>query len=133
MEETFLCFEIEAALFLIPLELVKHIIPGNNGEGPVYYNGSEVRLSGFCRFSDRERAACGRYIVLLNGTEEDQGFSADEVRGIYTVSQGRQKDIPGEAIGTDNSCLLKAAYVEELASWAFIVKPDIFLRQRGIE
>lgn len=74
-----------------------------------------------------------RYIVLLNGTEEDQGFSADEVRGIYTVSQGRQKDIPGEAIGTDNSCLLKAAYVEELASWAFIVKPDIFLRQRGIE
>ena len=105
MGESFLCFEIEAALFLIPLELVKHIIPGNNGEGPVYYNGSEVRLTGFCRFSDRERAACGRYIVLLNG----------------------------EAIGTDNSCLLKAAYVEELASWAFIVKPDIFLRQRGIE
>ena len=32
MGETFLCFEIEAALFLIPLELVKHIIPGNNGE-----------------------------------------------------------------------------------------------------
>ena len=123
MEETFLCFEIEAALFLLPLEQVDHIIPGNDSQESVYYGAKEVRLLGLCRLSGTGGAR-GKYVILLNGAGERQGLSADEVRGIYHIPSSMQKDIPTEAIGCDNSCLIKAAYVNELDSWAFIVKPD---------
>lgn len=123
MEDTFLCFEIEAALFLLSLECVNHIIPGDDGEsGFVSYNAQNARLVDFGILSGVNRHR--KYVVLLNAGEEFLGIPADEIKGIFEISSDKMLKIPKEAVSRRNSFLEQAVHMESLNSWAFIVKPE---------
>lgn len=127
MKKTFLCFELEAALFLIPLELVKHILPGKDDGGRVIYGGREVCLFDLCRLWGGRTGDCGKYMILLNREENLYGFRVDEILGIFELEPTALKEIPQEALGRDGSGLKRAAHMEQLDSWAFVIEPGPFL------
>lgn len=128
MKKTFLCFELEAALFLIPIELVKHILPGKEDDGSqVIYGGNEVCVFELCRLWGGNTGNCGKYMILLNREKSLYGFRVDEVLGIYEIGSTALMEIPKEALGREDSGLKRAAYMESLDSWAFAIEPGSFL------
>lgn len=128
MIKTFLCFELEAALFLIPLELVKHILPGKADEGgKAVYGGNEVCLFELCRLWGGNAGVCGKYMILLSREDCFYGFRADEIMGIFELEDAVLKEMPEEVTGGNGSRLRRAAYVESLDEWAFVIEPDLFL------
>ena len=128
MIKTFLCFELEAALFLIPLELVKHILPGKaDGGGKAAYGGREVCYVDLSRLWGGNAGVCGKYMILLNREDCLYGFRADEIMGLFELETAVLKEIPEEVTGGNGSRLRRAAYVESLDAWAFVIEPDLFL------
>lgn len=127
MVKTYLCFEVEAALFLIPLELVKHILPGKADEGgKAAYGGHEVCLFDLCRLWGGNAGACGKYLILLNREGCLCGFRADEVMGIFELEAAALKEMPEEVTGGNGSRLRRAVYLESLDEWAFVIEPGVF-------
>lgn len=128
MINTFLCFELEAALFLIPLELVKHILPGKEDDGGrVIYGGNEVCLFDLCSLWGGSAGVFGKYMILLNREDCLYGFRADEIMGIFELDVSGLKEIPEEVTEENGSRLRRAAYIESLDAWAFVIETSIFL------
>ena len=133
MEETFLCFESDAALFLVPLGLVYHIAPGKARSGSVYMDkDAEVPVIPACRLWGGKDSGDGEYIVLLYGTDGLQGLLVPNVLGVYPVDSREGLKIPEEARGEHNLCLKKAVFLKALDRWAFILDERMILDTKGL-
>lgn len=133
MEETFLCFEAEATLFLMPLPLVRHIVAGEKRRnGQIIYDGNEVRTVGFARLWDRQAREDGEYAVLVQGSPELWGLSVQAVSGVYEIDAQKQCEIPAAAKGKDNAFLARAVFIEDLDRWAFTVDENIITAIEGL-
>lgn len=133
MEETYLCFESDAALFLIPLGLVYHIVPGKARAGLAAADGDpEIPVMAASLLWGKEEAGEGNYIVLLQKDGSLQGLSVSDVLGVYLSDPRNEKEIPLEARGEQNVCLKKAVYLDKPGRWAFILDERIVLQIKGL-
>lgn len=133
MEEKFLCFESDAALFLVPLGLIYHIAPGKARIGSIYMDkDAEVPVTPARRLWGKEGGGDGEYIVLLHGTDGLQGLLVPNVLGVYPVDSMDELEIPDEARGEHNTCLKKAVFLEELDRWAFMLDEKMILEIKGL-
>lgn len=133
MEETFLCFESDAALFLVPLALVYRIVPGKARTEDGFWDGDiEIPVTEAHRLWGKEGAGDGEYIVLLNGNDGLYGLLVSNVLGVYLVDSREEKEIPAEARGEHNAWLKKAVYLETLDRWAFILEERMMLEIKGL-
>ena len=133
MEETFLCFESDAALFLVPLGLIYHIAPGNARTGSIYMDKDmEVPVMAACRLWGKEDGGDGEYIVLLNGNDGLVGLLVPNVLGVYPVDAQDGLKIPEDARGECNLCLKKAVFLEALDRWAFMLDEKMILEIKGL-
>lgn len=125
MEETYLCFESDAALFLLPLGLVSHILPGKARTGRMAADEDqdpEIPVIAACRLWGKGAdAAGGAYMVLLQKDGRHKGLLVANVLGVYPADPRKEKEIPQEARGEQNIWLKKAVYLDQLDRWAYIL------------
>lgn len=133
MEETFLCFESDAALFFVSLGLVSHIVPGKARTGTVYRDGEvEIPVMDAGRLWGKEGSEDGDYIVLLRGKDGLKGLLVSDVLGVYPRDSLEEKEIPAEARGERNRCLRQAAYLLDKDRWGFILDERLILEMKGL-
>ena len=130
MAETFLCFEVETSLFLIPLSAVFHIVPGVcDEEGMVAFKGQRIESRDLYALmtgtSSRERS----YAVLMQTGGQYSGLYADQIAGVYELPDGMIFAMPEEVRGEKNGFLKAAAYVETLKSWAFLIDAELLMEK----
>lgn len=133
MEETFLCFESDRALFLVPLGLVSRIVPGRaraDGRASDEESGIPVMAAGALWGSGDD--GCGDYTVLLQEGGRLRGLSVSNVLGVYPVDPLTEKEIPPEARGEQNAWLKRAVYLKDLDRWAFILDERIVSEIKGL-
>lgn len=122
MEETYLCFEAESSLFLLPLNLVYHIVSGRcDEEGIIEFEDEKAEVFDIYGLLTGVRGREREYAVLMNDKGRCFGLMADSVAGIFTVSDAMCFAVPEEALGAENRFLKNAVYIESLKSWAFLV------------
>lgn len=133
MIETFLCFESEDHLFLVPLMFVRHILPGNvEAEGQITFEGREVEVCDLASRWGQERNR-REYVVVLRMGAEEAAVSADQVAGVVEIPNDKLYPLPQEAVGETNDFLTQAAYVGTMDSWAFVADMERFLEKKGIK
>lgn len=133
MIETFLCFESEDHLFLVPLTFVRHILPGNEEtEGLISFGGREVKTFDIASPQKGERS--GReYVIVLRTEAGEAAVRADGVAGVIEIPDDKLYPLPQEVIGEKNDFLTRAAFVSLRDSWAFEADMERFLETKAIE
>lgn len=117
MEQNYLCFQAKVTLFLIPLETVYHILPGRQNV--------QVTAVNFARLWDPDAPFVGKYTILLKEGESSVGILTDEIFGVLELSRAPRLALPPSVRSRGNSFIRSAVYLEQMASWAFLVDPQV--------
>lgn len=126
MREQFLCVRSKATPFLIPLPLVRHIVPGTGrAKGTVLFENQEIRVIDFCRLWGEEESGERVYTVLLHHNLGLCGVAVSNVWGVREIPAEEQMVIPEAARGTGNAFIRTAVYAADLEAWAFCVDENI--------
>lgn len=122
MKEPFLCVKSKSAPFLIPLPMVRHILPETmRKDGTVLFEGEDIRTVDLSRLWQEESTGSEAYVVLLHHGLGLFGVAVMDVPGVFEISGEDQMEIPGAARGAGNAWIRKAAYIDSLDLWAFCV------------
>lgn len=126
MEEQFLCVRSKATPFLIPLPLVRHIVPGTGKtKETVLFEDQEIRSVDFSRLWGEEETGDRVYTVLLRHNLRLYGVAVSNVLGVCEILPEEQRAIPEAARGAGNAFIRTAVYVDALEAWAFCVNENI--------
>ena len=132
MEETFLCFKAEAALFLFPLQSVHHVIPAQQEYCEGFLSeGGHVEAFPFSELWGREDSSRCRFGIVAEEKDERRIFLADEVNGVFTLPGESIREIPEEVRGRKNVFLEGITYIEPLDGWGFVVDPAKVFELKG--
>ena len=130
MTETFLCFEVESSLFLIPLSEVFHIVPGVcDGEGKIAFRGQKIESYDLYALMTGTGPGERSYAVLMQTGGQYSGLYADQIAGVYELPDRMKFAVPKEVCGEKNGFLKEAAYVEVLKSWAFLIDTELLMEK----
>ena len=132
MEIPFLCFKAQAALFLIPLQAVKHVIPAPQEIlEPAVPDESEAVVS-FSVLWGQNDAEPARYGVVLEANGMQKTFLADDVAGVLELPEQAMKKLPDEVRSSRNSFIKGMIYIEPLDGWGFVTEPAKIFELEGI-
>lgn len=132
-KKQFLCVRSKATPFLIPLALVRHIVPGTGKtKGNVLFEDQEIRVTDFCRLWGEEETEERVYTVLLHHSLGLYGLAVSNVLGVCEISAQEQMAIPEAARGAGNAFIRTAVYADALKGWAFCVDENIVDKTEGL-
>ncbi len=129
MEDSFVCFESEAFLFLFPLEQAGYILPAAEVKnGWIQYGNTEVRAVPFWRFWNGSGGGRGEIHVLICRLGERLcGLIADQVVGVMKVPAQNRRELPLQVRSEKNRFIAAAVYLDKLQRWAYVVDPGILM------
>lgn len=129
----FLCFKEKAALFLIPLQAVSHVVPApQEAEESAPQEELKPQAVPFARLWGEEDKEPGRYGVVLAEEGRQAVFLADEVLGVAELPEDGVKALPDEVRSSKNSFIRGMVYIEPLDGWGFVTEPAKIFELEGI-
>ena len=138
MIETYMGYNVNPYLFLIPIREIRHIMPSACGDGWSTYSDKKIRTLDLRRLTrpDALSGCAGQneeiHTLILEKDGDLFGVSGGYAFGVMEVSDDSWKTIPSKLVKDLGRCLSAGVFLQTQGQWAYRIDIKILFEAEGM-